>query len=95
MASKLALLVGVLFVVLLNMRAADTSIGDTGHLTLVTEIHLTTLALIVILALVALWDRRRVERGLQVRHPNWPLLAVISSIYGLITAGMVMRAAWS
>ena len=74
---KLGLLVGVLFAVLINLRTADTSIGDTGQLTLVTEIHLVTLALIVVLALVALRDRRRVERGLQVRHPDWPVLAVL------------------
>ena len=78
---KLGLLVGVLFAVLINLRTADTTIGDTGHLTLVTEIHLITLALIVVLALVALRDRRRVERGLEIRHPDWPKLAVIGGVY--------------
>ncbi len=92
---KLGLLVGVLFAVVINLRTADASIGDTGHLTLVTEIHLVTLALIVALALAALYDRRRTERGLQVRHPNWPMLAVVGSVYGLVTAGLVLRAAWA
>ena len=87
--------VGVLFAVLINLRTADTSIGDTGHLTLVTRIHLVTLAFIVVLALVALRDRRRVEQGLQVRHPDWPTLAVVGSLYGLIIGGMILRAAWS
>jgi hypothetical protein len=91
---KLGLLVGVLFAVLLNLRAADTAIGDTGHLTLVTEIHLVTLLFIVVLALVALWDRRQVERGLPIRHPDWPMLAVVGSVYVLITVGLVVRAAW-
>lgn len=92
---KLGLLVGVLFAVLLNMRNADSSIGDTGHLTLVTELHLVTLALIVILALAALWDRRWVERGLPVRHPDWPLLGAIGSVYVLVMAGLILRAALS
>ena len=92
---KLGLLVGVLFAVLVNMRTADTTIGDTGHLTLVTEIHLATLALVVALALVALRDRRRSERGLQIRHPDWPTLAVVGCAYALVTFGMVGRAAWS
>ena len=92
---KLGLLVGVLFAVLLNLRTADTSLGDTGHLTLVTRIHLITLAFIVVLALVALRDRRRVERGLPVRHPDWPMLAVVGSLYVLIIGGMIMGAAWS
>ena len=92
---KLGLLVGVLFAVLLNLRTADTSLGDTGHLTLVTRIHLITLAFIVVLALVALRDRRRVERGLPVRHPDWPMLAVVGSLYVLIIGGMIIGAAWS
>ena len=91
---KLGLLVGVLFAVLLNLRAADSTIGDTGHLTLVTRIHLVTLAFIVILALVALRDRRRVERGLPVRHPDWPTLAVTGGLYVAIIAGTILAAAW-
>jgi hypothetical protein len=92
---KLGLLVGVLFAVLLSLRNADASIGDTGHLTLVTRIHLVTLALIVVLALVALRDRRRVERGLPVRHPDWPMLAAVGSLYALIVGGMIAAAARS
>ena len=75
---KLGLLVGVLFAVLLSLRNADSSLGDSGHLTLVTRIHLVTLGFIVILSVVALRDRRRVERGLAVRHPDWPMLAVFA-----------------
>lgn len=92
---KLGLLVGVLFAVLLNLRTADASIGDTGHLTLVTKIHLITLAFIVVLALVALRDRQKVERGLSVRHPDWPMLAAVGSLYVLIIGGLIMGAAWS
>ena len=92
---KLGLLVGVLFAVLVNLRSADTSIGDTGRLTLVTEIHLITLILIVVLAIVALRDRRRVERGAQVRHPDWHTLAVIGGVYFMLVAGLIGRAALS
>jgi hypothetical protein len=92
---KLGLLVGVLFAVILNMRSADASLGDTGHLTLVTRIHLVTLALIVVLALVALIDRRKVERGLQVRHPDWPTLLAVGGLYLLVVGGMIAAAASS
>ena len=88
---KLGLLVGVLFSVLVNLRAADTSIGDTGRLTLVTEIHLITLAFVVILALAALRARRQADRGIQVRHPDWPLLGTIGGVYTLIIAGLGPR----
>ena len=52
---------------------ADTVIGDTGRLTLVTEIHLAALALIVALAVLALRDWWRFESALpprlsQARH---------------------------
>lgn len=92
--SKLALLVGVLFAVLLNLRAADALIGDTTRLTLVTAVHLVVLVLIVVIALLALRDQRRVERQLPVRHPDRPLLAVTAGIYVLVNLGLVARAAW-
>jgi hypothetical protein len=92
---KLGLLVGVLFAVLLSLRSADASIGDAGHLTLVTRIHLVTLAFIVLLALIALRDRRRVERGLPVRHPDFPMLAAVGGFYALLVGGIIVGAAWS
>lgn len=92
---KLGLLVGVLFSVLLNMRTADTSLGDTGDLTLVTELHLVTLGLVVVLALAALRDRHRVEAGLPVRHPDWPWLGAIGSLFLIVVAALVLRAAWA
>jgi hypothetical protein len=93
--SKLGLLVGVLFAVLVNLRTADASIGDAGDLTLVTKIHLVTLALIVVLAIVALWDRRRMERDEPLRHPDWPKLAVVGGVYVLAMVGLILGAAWS
>ena len=69
---------GVLFGVLLNMRNGRCHIGDASRLTLVTEIHLVALALIVVIALLALRDRRRADHDLPVRYPNWPLLAAIA-----------------
>jgi hypothetical protein len=92
---KLGLLVGVLFALLLSLRNVDASIGDTGHLTLVTRIHLITLALIVVLALAALRDRRRIERGFPVGHPDWPMLAAVGGLYAIGIGGMILVAAWS
>jgi hypothetical protein len=92
--SKLALLVGVLFAVLINLRASDATIGDASRLTLVTEIHLVALALVVVIALAALRDRRRADHDLPVRYPNWPLLAATGACYALINVGLIARAAW-
>jgi hypothetical protein len=91
--SKLALLVGVLFAVLINMRNADATIGDASRLTLVTEIHLVGLALIVVIALLALRDRRRADHDLPVRYPNWPLLAATAGSYVAIIVGLIAHAA--
>ncbi len=90
---KLGLLVAVLFAVLLNLRASDATIGDAGHLTLVTDIHLVTLALIVVLSIVALRDRRRAERGLPVRYPDWPMLIGVGGVYVLVIGAMILSAA--
>jgi hypothetical protein len=92
--SKLALLVGVLFAVLINMLNSDATIGDASRLTLVTEIHLVALALIVVIALVALRDRRRADHDLPVRYPNWPLLAATAGSYIVINVAMIAHAAW-
>ncbi|PZQ99695.1 MAG: hypothetical protein DI533_03285 [Cereibacter sphaeroides] len=90
---KLGLLVGVLFAVLVNMRSADLVIGDTDQITLVTMIHLVTLGLIVVLAIVALRDRRHSEKGHVLRHPDYPTLAVVGSVYVLIVGGLILHAA--
>ena len=92
--SRLGLLVGALFAVLVNMRTADTVIGDMGRLTLVTEIHLVALALIVVLASLALRDWWRTESALPVDYPNWTELAVTGGLCVLAMAGLILRAAW-
>jgi hypothetical protein len=92
--SKLGLLVGVLFAVLINLRASDAAIGDASRLTLVTEIHLVALTLVVVIALAALRDRRRADHDFPVRYPNWPLMTATAGIYVLVNIGLIARAAW-
>jgi len=91
---KLALLVGALFAVLINQQVADATMGDASRLTLITELHLVALALIAAIALLALRERRRAERGLPVRYPNWPALGATAGLYVLVSATLVARAAW-
>ena len=80
LTSRLGLLIGTLFAVLVNMRTADTVIGDMGRMTLVTEIHLLALLLIVVLAVLALRDWWRAEGALPVDYPNWTELGVTSRL---------------
>jgi hypothetical protein len=93
-STKLMLLVGVLFAVLLNLRAADALIGDVTRLTLITEIHLVVVVLIVVIALFALREHKRGLRELPMRYPDRPLLAVTAGLYVLINLGLIARAAW-
>ena len=72
LTSRLGLLVGTLFAVLVNLRTADTVIGDMGRMTLVTEIHLLALLLIVVLAVLALRDWWRAEGALPWPIPTGP-----------------------
>ncbi len=92
---KLGLLVGALFATLVNMRAADTTLGDIAELTLVTEVHLVTLAFIVILALLALRDRLQVDDGRTLPHPHWTRLGAFGIGYVVVVVALILYARFS
>jgi hypothetical protein len=92
-SSRLGLLVGTLFAVLVNMRTADLVIGDIGRMTLVTEIHLLTVVLIVVLAVWALRDWWLAEAALPITYPNWTLLGWTGGLYLLTLAVLIGRTA--
>ena len=92
--TRLGVLAGVLFGVLLSMRAAEAFIGDTSRLTLVSSIHLVALALIVAVASISLLERQRLERGRPIRYPDWPLIAATAAVYVLVNLALVANAAW-
>jgi hypothetical protein len=93
-SARLGVLAGVLFGVLLSMRAADAFTGDTSRLTLVSEIHLVALGLIIVIAAMTLIEHRRSDRGRPVRYPDWPLIAATAGAYVLINVVLVARSAW-
>jgi hypothetical protein len=92
--SRLGVLAGVLFGVLLSMRTADAFIGDASRLTLVAKIHLVALGLIIAIGALTLFHHRRLDRGRPVRYPDWRLVAGAAGIYVLITLILVVSAAW-
>jgi hypothetical protein len=92
--SRLGVLAGVLFGVLLSMRTADAFIGDASRLTLVAKIHLVALGLIIAIAAITLVHHRRLDRGRPARYPDWRLVAGAAGLYVLITLILVASAAW-
>ena len=92
--SRLGVLAGVLFGVLLSMRTADAFIGDASRPTLVGKIHLVALGLIIALAAITLFHHRRLDRGRPVRYPDWWLVGGAAASYVLITLFLVARSAW-
>jgi hypothetical protein len=86
---RLGVLAGGLFGVLLSMRTADASIGDTTRITLVSEIHLVTLGLIMAIAALTLVEHRRNDRGRTPRYPNWPFIATAAGAYVLVNLVLV------
>jgi hypothetical protein len=93
-SARLGVLAGVLFGVLLSMRAGDTFIGDPSRLTLVSNIHIVALVLIVAIAASSLLERHHIDRGRRVRYPDWPLLVGTTVVYVLINVALVAHAAW-
>ena len=92
--SRLGVLAGGLFGVLISMRAADASIGNSSRLTLVGEVHLVTLGLIMAIASLTLLEHRRNDRGLPVRYPNWPFIVTVAGAYVLTNLVLVATSAW-
>jgi hypothetical protein len=92
--SRLGVLAGVLFGVLLSMRTADAFIGDASRLTLVGKIHLVALGLIIAIAAITLVHHRGLDRGRPARYPDWRLVAGAAGSYVLITLILVARSAW-
>jgi uncharacterized membrane protein len=60
----------------------------------VSKIHLVALPLIVVVALIALLEQRRVDLGQRVHYPNWPLVAATAGLYALTNLALVASAAW-
>lgn len=92
--TRLGVLAGVLFGVLLSMRAADAYIGDTSRLTLVSEVHLVALGLILAVAAITFVEHSRVDRRRPVRHPNWSVIGATAGLYVLVNLALVTSAAW-
>jgi hypothetical protein len=92
--SRLGVLAGVLFGVLLSMRTADAYIGDASRPTLVGKIHLVALGLIIALGAITLFHHRRLDRGRPVRYPDWWLVGGAAGAYVVATLIFVATAAW-
>ena len=92
--SRLGVLAGGLFGVLLSMRTADAYIGDASRPTLVGKIHLVALGLIIAIAAITLFHHRRLDLDRPVRYPDWWLVGGAAGAYVVATLILVATAAW-
>jgi hypothetical protein len=91
--NQVPILVAVLFATIINHRRSDDFIGDVGRLTLVTEIHLATILLTILVAMLVFLDRRRAERGREVRYLDHVAIYGTSVGYVASTAILILWAA--
>jgi hypothetical protein len=74
---RIALLAGLLFAVVFNLRAIDEVVGVSPSLTLLDLIHFSALALILAATISAIVSSRRIERKMplnQIRHLDRKML---------------------
>ena len=91
--NQVAILVAVLFALIINHRRSDDVIGDVGRLTLVTEIHLVTILLTILVAVLAFLDQYRAESGRPVRYPDRLAIGATSAGYAVVIAILILAAA--
>ena len=91
--NQVPILVAVLFAVIINHRRSDDLIGDVGRLTLVTEIHLATILLTILIAVLVFRDRRRAERDLPVRYLDRTAISATAAGYVALVGGLILWAA--
>ena len=91
--NQVSILVVVLFSIIVNHRRSDDVIGDVGRLTLVTEIHLATILLTILVAALAFRDLRRVERQQPVRYPDRTAIGATAAGYLGVVTLMILSAA--
>ena len=90
--NQVPILVAVLFATIINHRRSDDLIGDVGRLTLVTEIHLATILLTILVAVLVFRDRRRAERDLPVRYLDRTAIYATAAGYVALVSGLILWA---
>jgi hypothetical protein len=90
---RISLIVGALFAVVVNLHTSDRALGDTPEITLMAQLHIAGAGLIVAVALVTVWHRRRAEQGRPAPHPHWALLVSLLVVFVAVNAFLVARAA--
>ena len=92
--NQVPILVAVLFAIIINHRRSDDIIGDVGRLTLVTEIHLATILLTIVVAVLVFLDRRRAERDEPVRYLDHAAIRCTAAGYLAVITLLILWAAF-
>jgi hypothetical protein len=92
---RMSLLAGSLFVVVVNMRTASTSLGQEHGMTLVGQIHIVALIYIMAATMLAVISRQRLDtqQAAVVRRFNYRCFVALASSYVLLNLALVLLAA--
>jgi hypothetical protein len=90
---RMSLIVGALFAVVVNLHLSDAALGDTAEVTLIARLHIVGAGLIVAVAFLTVWQRRRAERNHPVPHPHWSLLLTLLVVDVAVNGLLIAQAA--
>ena len=88
--TRMSVLVGSLFAVLVNMRASEAVLGRSSDFTLVDRIHLTIAFYILLVAFVSFVARRLAERNRKPAAQHIDNVALVAGIVSFIVINAVM-----
>jgi len=91
--TRMSVLVGSLFAVLVNMRATEAVLGRSADFTLVDRIHLTITFYILIVAVVGFVSRHLAERSRKPAAQHLDNVMLVAGIASFIVINAVMIAA--
>jgi hypothetical protein len=94
---RLALLAGLLFAVIFNLRSVDDLVGQTSALSLMDHIHFSTLALLAVVTSLSILQGLLVERGVpvrRIRRLDYQVFAWSGGLYILLNLALVGSAMW-
>jgi hypothetical protein len=92
---RYSLLAGSLFLIIINLRAANDQIDATGGIGLIPGIHMLAMVCVLLITCAAIWGQRRLERGVAtvvIDSDNFRTTVLLGTLFALSNAAMIAAA---